>query len=139
MERELTLDTLAGDHTSHGEHLARTTAAPGDDRAGEDLDAFLLPLEDLRMNVHRIPDLEFGYVFLFLQTGLFDQFHKLVAHDHSPFIGLSPVNSAKPPKALVDLLLIAGIRLPAINLRGGYGSSNNPVRAASVQLLGDHR
>ena len=69
------LATIAAD----GEHLAGAGAAAGDHDAGEDLDAFFVAFQDLRVHVDRVADAELGNFGL--EARLLDHFENLLAHD----------------------------------------------------------
>ena len=80
---ELALRLIALHQPADGERLADAAAAPADDRAAENLDAFLLAVQKSLVNVHGIADAEVGDFPLPL--GGVHQFDQFRLHGSRPF------------------------------------------------------
>src|SRR5262249_33360972 len=79
MDREDPLDALTLHDPPDGERLAHPGVLAGDHIALENLDAFLLPIEDLLVDFHPVADPEVGNVGF--EVGLFNQPEKRSVHD----------------------------------------------------------
>ena len=85
VKRELTFDTFAGNDAANGEGFVDASASSGNDGAAEDLDAFFVAFQNLRVDIDGVADLKFR--LLFLHTGLSGQLQQFVAvHGNVPFV-----------------------------------------------------
>ena len=73
VERELSFDSFSGDDPPNGERFIHSGACAGDHGAREDLDPFLVSLEDLRVDVDRIANFKLGWFRL--EAILVDKLH----------------------------------------------------------------
>jgi hypothetical protein len=78
MDGELSFDTFSSNDSAYGEHLPAAGPTTTDDNSGEDLDAFLVSLQDLQMDIDSVTDIELGWVLF--EGGLFDQIHDGLRH-----------------------------------------------------------
>lgn len=76
---ELTLNTFTGDDSTDNKHFARARSAFRDNRAGKNLDPFLVAFLDSRVHVYGVADLEGIHVFL--EKRAFNGLKNLLAHD----------------------------------------------------------
>jgi hypothetical protein len=60
VNRENSFDAFALDKAANSEHLAYTTILSGDDIALENLNSFLLTIEDLLVNFNAVADSKVG-------------------------------------------------------------------------------
>src|SRR5262249_30474031 len=58
VQREDAFDAFTLNDAANGEHLAHAAASAGDDRAGVNLDAFLLAFQNSKVDFDLVPDLE---------------------------------------------------------------------------------
>ena len=63
MERKLALNTLARDNASYGKHFSSSRAASSQHGPREYLNALFLTLQNLRVDVNRVADFKFWWVF----------------------------------------------------------------------------
>jgi len=78
MERELSLDPLAGDNSADREHLARARSVTCNHDAGEDLDALFFAFQNSGVDIDGIADIKFWRIFV--EARLLDVIHNLLAH-----------------------------------------------------------
>src|SRR5579864_2422116 len=152
VQREDALDADAARDLPHGEGLASAAAAPADDHALEDLDAFLVTLDDPHVDAHRVAGAELGLFLVNVKT-----FHLLqLIHDFtSPSrarrsaVGTIPViigqlrgtAQALPPRHPPHLPRDrdASHASPAPLPRGASGGSRHDRRTAAPPALPDPR
>lgn len=94
VEGKFPLDPFVGYDATNRKHFTAARSAPPNHDAREDLDAFFVAFENLRVYVDRIADLEVGNFPP--EHRLFNEFHDLLAHDDDPLLSLMFIAAMHP-------------------------------------------